>query len=489
MLEKTWDVIIVGAGPAGSAAAIDLARSGWRVLLLDKASFPRDKVCGDMISPPSQRALLMLGCSPALEAARPACPHRVSRGAFYIDGEKLMMGRVPRVRGLTDYGVVLPRMVFDEIVFRQAQAAGAESVERCEVKEVRVDATGVSVFAQREGRPCTFRGRLVIGADGAHSLVSRTLNPVSNKSKNISFALRAYFEGVSGDSTQVDILFGKAFFPGYAWIFPLGAGRANVGMGMVMDPYRRERANLRERFAYWLEHDPAAQARLHGARLIGRIVGWPLNTYSPTSRRHGQRVLLIGDAANLVDPINGEGIHTALESAQIAARVADEALNADDLSEAFLARYDRCWRAAFDLDLRIADLYVTLAGNRSLAGAWLSILRLVGATARRDRAYARIVTGILAGVLPTRSSLSASFVLKTLLHSPGTYASILGAPSIRPPDLLGWGGASLRDAAGLLAGIAQEPGPAWNWSKDVIRGGRGLLAVLLDRERHIDKHL
>jgi geranylgeranyl reductase family protein len=484
MGEKTWDVIIVGAGPAGSAAAIDLARSGWSVLLLDKSTFPRDKVCGDMVSPPSQRALLRLGCSPALEAARPACPHRVTTGAFYMDGEKLMTGRVPKVRGLTDYGVVLPRMVLDEIVFRQAQAAGAESVEGCEVKELKIDATGVSVFAQREGQPCIFRGRLVIGADGAHSLVSRILNSGSNKSKNISFALRAYFEGVSGDSAQVDILFGKAFFPGYAWIFPLGEGRANVGMGMVMDPYRGERVNLRERFAYWLEHDPAAKARLHGARLVGRIVGWPLNTYSPTSRRHGQRVLLIGDAANLVDPINGEGIHTALESAQIAARVADEALRADNLSETFLARYDRRWRAAFDLDLRLADLYVTLAGNRSLGGAWLSMLRLVGAAARRDRAYARMVTGVLAGVLPTRNSLSASFILKTLLHSPGTYASILGAPSLSPPDLLRWGGASLQDAASLLAVIAREPCPAWDWSKDVMGGGLGLLLALADRVRH-----
>jgi geranylgeranyl reductase family protein len=435
MLEKTWDVIIVGAGPAGSAAAIDLARSGWSVLLLDKAFFPRDKVCGDMISPPSQRALLMLGCLPAAEAALPGGLHHVSTGAFYLDGEKLMTGRVPKVRGLTDYGVVLPRMVFDEIVFRQAQAAGAESVERCEVKELEIDASGVSVSVQREGKPCTFRGRLVIGADGAHSLVSRALNSGSNKSKNISFALRAYFEGVSGDSAQVDILFSKAFFPGYAWIFPLGEGRANVGMGMVMDPNSRERANLRERFAYWLEHDPAAKARLHDARLVGRIVGWPLNTYSSARRRYGQRVLLIGDAASLVDPINGEGIHTALESAQIAAGVADEALRAGDLSETFLARYERRWRAAFGLDLRLADLYVTLAGKRSLRGVGLSVLRLVGAAARRDRTYAGKVTGILAGVLPTRSSLSVSFILKTLLHSPGTYASILRAPLLSPPDL------------------------------------------------------
>jgi flavin-dependent dehydrogenase len=203
-------------------------------------------------------------------------------------------------------------MVFDEIIFRQAQDAGAETIEHCEVTELKTDATGVTVFAQHDGEACAFRGRLAIGADGAHSLVSRILNPVSHKGKNISFALRAYFEGLSGDTERVDILFDRSFFPGYAWIFPLGGGRANVGMGMVMDPYRGVRVNLRERFAHWLEHDPIAQARLSNARLLGRVTGWPLNTYSRTSKRHGQRVLLIGDAANLVDPINGGQKHTFL---------------------------------------------------------------------------------------------------------------------------------------------------------------------------------
>jgi geranylgeranyl reductase family protein len=476
MPEKAWDVIVVGAGPGGSAAAITLAQSGWRVLLLDKATFPRDKVCGDMVSPRSQRALRALGCSSALQSAR---PHLVNAGAFYLDGERLLEARVPKVRGLTDYGLVLPRMVLDEIVFRQAQAAGAETIERCEVKGIKVEAGGVSVFAEREGEACTLHGRLVIGADGAHSLVSRALNPDSNKGRNISFALRAYFEDVSGDSSQVDILFDRAFFPGYAWIFPLGEGRANVGMGMVMDPYHHERASLRERFAGWLERDPAAQTRLHDAHLVGRIVGWPLNTYSPTSRRHGLRLLLIGDAANLVDPINGEGIHTALESAQIAARVADEALRADNLSKAFLSRYERRWRAAFDPDLRIADLYVTLAGNRSLTGAWLSALRLAGESAKRDRAFARTITGILAGVVPTRRSLSGSFVLKTLLHGPRTYARLVGASSLDPKDMLLWGRASLKGTMDFLAEMAREPKPTWHWSKDVMMGGWSVLAALV----------
>ncbi|MDQ3930842.1 MAG: hypothetical protein M3328_17060, partial [Chloroflexota bacterium] len=259
------------------------------------------------------------------------------------------------------------------------------------------------------------------------------------------------------------------------------------GMGMVMDPYHKERPNLREMFARWLENDPAAQARLHGAHLTGRIVGWPLNTYSPTTQRHGDRIMLIGDAANLVDPLNGEGIHIALESGQIAARVAHEALRADDLSDSFLARYDQRWQAAFGLDLNIANLYVTLGTNRSLTGTWLSLLRLVGSTANRDKPYAGVITGVLAGVVPTRKSLTVGFVLKTLLHRPSTYASLLGAPTQDSRELLPWGRASLKNAAGLLTEIAKEPGPTWEWAKDVIDSGLSVLAGLVRSHIHARK--
>src|SRR5207248_1975520 len=141
----------------------------------------------------------------------------------------------------------------------------------------------------------------------------------------------------------------------------------------------------------------------------------------------------------LVDPINGEGIHTALESARMAARVAGEALRAGDFSRTFLSRYERRWRACFDLDLRIADLVVTLAQNRSLAGIWLSVLRLAGEASRRDREYAETLVGILAGVVPARAGLSPHFIARTLLHTPGSYARALGLPpGGRPSSLARW---------------------------------------------------
>ena len=466
-----YDVIIIGAGPAGSAAAISLARAGWKLLLIDKANFPRDKVCGDMVSPRSQRVLSAIGCLPTLEAA---CPNRVNSGAFYLHGERIMAAKVPQVKGLTDYGYVLPRTRFDEIIFRQAQTAGAQAIEQCEVNSVTIGRDRATVRAEHYGKPCVFHARLVIGADGARSVVARAVGLGAQSSNSGSIALRAYYEGVAGDPSRVDIFFDKSFFPGYAWIFPLGDSRANVGLGMVTDVCQSYKINLRERFTNWIKTDQVAQARLRGAQLEGRIVGWPLNTYCSANHSYARRLLLVGDAAGLVDPLNGEGIHTALESAHMAAEVANEALRADDLSAAFLSRYERQWKASFDLDLRIADLYVTVAKNRSLTGLWLSVMRLMAETARRDREYARTITGILAGVVPTRRSLTVDFILKTLLHDPRLYARIAGL-SLDQSLVVS------KAAIGSARELAQPPGLTAEWGKAVLSKTLGVLTHMRGR--------
>jgi hypothetical protein len=165
--------------------------------------------------------------------------------------------------------------------------------------------------------------------------------------------------------------------------------------------------------------DEGIRARLGNARRLGRVLGWPLPSYNGIQGNYAERVLVVGDAGRFIDPINGEGIQTALETARLAASVADEALEKNDLSAANLSGYERQCRSTFDLDLRASDLIVTTIKNRSLLPFWLLIIRMVAERSRVDPEYAARCGGILAGVVPSHQGLSPDLAAKTLLQQPG----------------------------------------------------------------------
>jgi len=410
-----YDVVVVGAGPAGSAAAITLAERGWRVILVDKATFPRDKVCGDFVSPRSLAVLTALGCRDELRRVQPS---EIRRSMVHLNGEMISSGPMPQVGDLPGFGLVVPRTVLDEIVFRRACTAGAAAVEGFTATGMDVRADGASVHGDGPAGPSTLEARLVIVADGARSRLAAGLGVTPIDGRRDLFALRAYYRDVPSAPDTTAIFFDADYFPGYAWVFPTGDGGANVGMGMVMDVSRRYGINLRERFLRWLDHDPGLRAMLGGASRQGRIVGWPLTGYLGDHGNYGERVLVVGDAGRFIDPINGEGIHTALESARVAADVADKALTAGDLSAVALSEYEQRWRAKFDLDLRTSDLLVTVSKNRALLPLWLLIIRMVAQRSAVDRDFAAACGGIMAGVVPSHQGLSFGLAVRAAIHRP-----------------------------------------------------------------------
>jgi geranylgeranyl reductase family protein len=408
-----YDVIIVGAGPAGSALAIQLARRGYETLLLEKDRFPRDKVCGDFVSPRGLLFLRELGCLADVEAE--GCV-RIRKSTVYLNGRKLSEGYLPHLPDHPAYGYAVPRERLDEIIFRRAQAAGASTVERCRVIDLEHRAGAVRIVANVDGTTQAFDAHVIVGADGAQSTVARIAGLAMQDHRYVLASMRSYCTGLSLEETILS--FEEEFFPGFAWIFPIDESRANVGVGMVSEPLTRGGTRLRQfydKFCSFIDELARAQGRVAE---ISRATGWPIKTYGGARENYFERGLLIGEAACLVDPISGEGIPLALESALLAADVIDEIFEDGDFSATSLSRYETVWRDRYDPDLRVSDLIVSILRNRHLVKLWLTSFEIMSKTALLDEDYALKTGGILAGLVPNREGFSPEIVAKTLFHSP-----------------------------------------------------------------------
>jgi geranylgeranyl reductase family protein len=290
-----WDVVVVGGGPAGAACAAAARRAdpAARVLVLDRADFPRDKVCGDGIAPEALDVLAGLGLDPAaLTAGYAPVPRLRLRSPGGATVERTMHRPAS----------VVPRAVLDHRLLTAARATGAEFrrhvVRRLDVQPTHVDIDGVLSAA------------VVVGADGAESVVRRALGMRPNRDDRLAIALRGYAPEPPGTAGVQVILTTERRWPAYAWSFPLGDGRANVGYGeLVSGGVNRE--GLLAGLHRLLPGVEAVELKAH--RL-------PLSTGRP--RQPDGRVLLAGDAASLINPLTGEGIFYAVLSGALAGAAA-----------------------------------------------------------------------------------------------------------------------------------------------------------------------
>ncbi|MFO0758850.1 MAG: geranylgeranyl reductase family protein [Byssovorax sp.] len=419
-MKASYDILIAGAGPAGSALAIELGGEGYSVLLMDAARFPRDKPCGDYVSPRGLARLDALGCGAAIRRLG-STPIRASR--LYLNREELVSGTLPKVAGLPAHGLALPRRELDEILFRRALASGAEGRESCRVKGFEQVPGGIEAIATWNGEPHRVRGKLLIGADGATSAVARAAGLGMTDPRHTLASLRAYVEGPSLDHTIM--YFDERYFPGYGWVFPVRPGLCNIGVGMVTEPMTKHKIRLLD-FHQKLERLVLRLGRSQGVTVtLGPHRGWPIHSYGAAGKNCFERGLLIGEAGGFVDPINGEGIPLAMESARIAARTIRAAFARGAFDEISLARYERDFRAHFDPDLDISDLAVSLIRNRYLLPVWLASFRAMSHTARQDETYAAITGGILGGVLPARRGITPEMFVRTLARGPAVLGQAL----------------------------------------------------------------
>jgi geranylgeranyl reductase family protein len=283
-----YDVAVIGAGPAGAAAAIAARRAGARVLLLDRADFPRDKPCGDGIAAEALDVLAGLGVTGVTDGYPP-----VARLRLVAPGGGAVARALPRPAH------TVPRKVFDARLVAAAAAAGAD-LRRHMVRVVRDDGP-----VRLDDR---FVADVVIGADGANSTVRRALGHPPNPDGHLAVAIRGY---APSDGTEQHIVTTSARWPAYAWSFPVGDGTANVGYGEVLRGRPLSRAYLLDRLDHLLPGSGPGGLRAHHL---------PLSTRRPPPGRG--RVLLAGDALSLINPFTGEGIFYAVLSGALAGAAA-----------------------------------------------------------------------------------------------------------------------------------------------------------------------
>jgi geranylgeranyl reductase family protein len=479
-----YDLVVVGGGPAGSATAGHAARLGLKVALIDQHNFPRDKVCGDFVGPAALLELRRLGVTqfPAFQET-----NLIHSAALHLDGKQLISSLMPDMPGMPAHGVVVPREILDNWIVQAAHLAGAQVYEGYRVKGYELDGDGVLVSGQGQKGTRQWRARLLVGADGSSSAIARQMHRRLASAYNRIIAVRAYYEGINGPADQADLYFSADSFPGYYWLFPSGEGQANVGVGMLRQTLPPVEERLPDMLERLIETDPAFAARLAGARRKGKIVGWPLATYDPALPLADERVILVGDAAGLINPLNGEGIQYALLSGRWAVETIAIAAQSGDFSRTALSAYTRRVSQELRYDMALSSLIVQLIRNRNLNPLWMQALRVIVSRARLDSNYAARTGGVLAGLAPASSVLSVPVIggtlqqavlsagvgsLKHTLRGPthllkfgmGTLTSgvDIALESMRHPlELARWGGGvaanTVELASQVLGQLAQEP--------------------------------
>ena len=406
---KNFDIIIIGAGPAGSAAALFAEKHGLKALLLEKEIYPRDKICGDAISGKSMNVLKELGL---LEEARKLPGSVIDSFAFGSPAGKVIEIALNPDKGDDEpKGLVIQRKVFDPFLFEYAKKAAAETLEGFQVNDIIKENEKVCgvIGKNKDGLEQRFYGKIIIGADGYQSIVARKTGIYNRDPKHWVVALRQYYKNVETKEGVIEIHFVDEIIPGYFWIFPMNDGIVNVGIGMLYEAIKKDNINLKNEMKDIIQNNPLFRERFEGAEALEEPKGWNLPVGSMRRKISGNGFMLLGDAAGLIDPFSGEGIGNALYSAKIAVEQAQKAVETDNFGAEFLKHYEDILWKKIGGELRLSTKLQKLGRKKAL-------LNLVINKAHKNSEINQLLTDIITGKLPKTKLINPMFYMKILFN-------------------------------------------------------------------------
>lgn len=408
------DVLVVGGGPAGCVAGILLAREGIRTTILERHPPGYRKVCGDLLG---SRSLQLL------ETLRIDWRTKQTEG-FPIEGIRVYdekglksVAYLEKKPGKDPAGITLRRDRLDSFLQRKAKEAGCRVLHGVKFHDFAARQNDALVCrASGEGKDLLFRAKLVLGADGVQSATARAAGLFERRPGVMLLAVRGYYRNVAGLRNTIELYPLSSLQPGYAWVIPLARDLANIGLGIRADVCSRDRIRLQQELGRFIAGHPDLSQRMEHARPEGPMQGWPLTTYGSVQRLSGSHVLFLGDAGGFIDPLSGEGIYGAMQSARIAVEVVRAALQRDTFTAGFLATYDERCRRTFQADFGSAALVTDFLAHPAI-GKRLAMwaLKQVEKNCLLDPGYARMIAAFFTGTLPRKRFLKPKWITRTIL--------------------------------------------------------------------------